>query len=200
MNYYRMGTNHREPCPPLKQWVDEVTGHIFCLECHKIIRSKVGTSFFDTYLGYNPPPGHRIMGGLSWIGLCIYHVDFISQIKNYLDEYGFIFGKCLDNSGNVVKEYVTCYNSYYIVQRGNEKTKYKHCKNCNTLYELEWWHGRQYLIKDSLKEQKIVQEAGCDLYIEEKLFKSLDFSKWRDAAFEKIVVLDEPEDGQVLPK
>ena len=194
-----MGTNHKDPCPPDRKWLKSVKGKIYCPKCNKILVNKdIGS--FDTILGFNPPPGHRIQGGLSWVGICIYHIDFILQIQKYINEYGYVLGKCFDPAGNLVPEYVTCYTSRYVIQRGNKDTKYKRCEECSAIEQLDWWHGRQYLTKKSLHDRKIVQNIDGDLYLSEDLYRTLDFSPWPDAAFDKIAIFDKPVDGQNFPE
>ncbi len=196
-NYFKIQSNHKEPCPPSREWVAQESGNLFCPKCNCLLRENVKKTF-DAVLGFNPPPGHRIMGSLSWVGVCIYHIEFVLQMKKELNECGFVIGKCFNSEGDLIPEYVTCYNQLYTIQRGGYNTPYRICDFCGTISQKQWWHGRQYLTAKSVKENKIVQNAIGYLYLEEKIYKEIDISFWDDAEFEKIVILEEPEDGQVF--
>ena len=195
MKYYQLISNHKAPCPPSWEWVQANIGKIFCPECKNVLRKSIHEPI-NAVLGYNPPPGFRIEGLLTWVGLHIFHIKFIEQIRSYVDEYGFLVGKCFDNEKGLVPEYVTCYSPYYVIQRGNKDTGYRICETCGLIIQKQWWHGRQYLLKNTLEDQKIVQGERGSLYLDRDLRLSLDFDLWDDWDFEEVEILDEPEDGQ----
>ncbi len=192
--YYKLESNHKDPVPPCRKWYGSILGSLICEKCKKIQYPQ--DAGFITILGLNPPPGNRIEGLLSWIGISIYHVDFIAQIEPLIRNYGYCMGECTDPQGDTVPDYVSCYTDKYVVQRGNEKTKYSICPECGSVKQAEWWHGRQYLLKSDIQDRKILLNASGSMYIADDLHKNLDYSRWRDATFEKILILDEPEDGR----
>jgi hypothetical protein len=186
-------TNHPDPVHATSEWRWKFKGKLLCSECLRINCSGFSQTF-DVVLENHP--GHRIEGGVWDTGINIFHVNFIEQLYDYLSEY--TIGRCLDKSGKVISDYVTCYGKSYILVRGDKKSKYWTCKTCGAIAQ-SGWSGPQYVLRSYLSDSRIYQDASCRMFIDEELASQLDFSPWPDAELEPIAIRDEPIDGQVLP-
>ena len=189
---YNISTNHPDPIHTLPAWGEKAVGKIMCPICKSIKRSWYPKPI-DIVLQDNPD--HRLCGGVCWIGVKIFHKDFINQILPYLN--AFVCGKTLGPDGKVIDEYVTCYTNKRIVVRGGKGSEYNTCDECGT-----WSKGfvePQYVLRDYLTDARIYQDRHSSLIIDEKLANELDFSPWPDADLEPIAIVDEPLDKQHLP-
>ena len=138
-------------------------------------------------------PKQEKSNSYSAVILSIFHVDFIEQIKAYLG--GFVLGKCLKLDGSSVRQYITCYTNSWILQRGDEQSKYWACKTCGIISQ-SGWSGPQYILRGQLGDCHVYMSAGGRMYIDDSLASELDFSPWPDTLLERIAVRDEPQDGQ----
>ena len=188
-----ISTNHPNPVISPSLWRHAEFGKTLCADCHRVDRTKYPRSF-DVKLEEYP---HHVITGSVWdIGVKIFHIDFIEQIKPYLAHY--VLGKCYDEKNKLIKQYVTCYGRDYIVARGNKQSNYYVCKSCGAV-SSSGWHGMQYTLREYLSDPLIYQNVSCSMFIDDDLALKLDFSAWPDAVLEPIAIKDEPMDGQCLP-
>lgn len=189
----KISTNHPNTVMSPSLWRHAEFGKTLCAECHRVDRNQYPRPFdvkLDEY------PRHAITGSVWDIGVYIFHVDFIEQIKPYLG--GYVLGKCYNEKNNLIKRYVTYYSRDYIVVRGNKQSKYWVCKTCGAV-SSSGWHGMQYTLREYLGDSLIYQTVSCSMFIDEDLALELDFSPWPDVVLEPIAIRDEPMDGRCLP-
>jgi hypothetical protein len=185
----KISTNRSEPVNAAGEWLRDAKNEILCPECRKI---KDGWYPNPINIVLFEPPTRRIAGGVWGTGLSIFNVDFIQQIKPYLD--GFVIGKCFGPDGRLLQEYVTCYSRHWILQRGDKQSEYWICKACEVIYQ-SGWSGPQYTLRGYLTDARIYMSSGGRMYIDDKIASKLDFSPWPDVVLKRIKVCDKPQDG-----
>lgn len=131
-----------------------------------------------------------ICSGVAFSMGRIFHLDFIEQIKPYMK--GFVFGKCYLPDRTIVKEYVTCYTKDFVILRGAPGSSYIQCEQCKTVVGSP--KGPAYVLRSSLKDHRVYQDAIQSLYIDEELAMSIDFSRWPRTELEQIAIRDRPID------
>jgi len=153
-----------------------------------------------------PKPVDLTIDGISWgktepivIGVfygCsdLFHINFIDQIRSYME--GFIFGKCFLSDGSQLNNYVTCYSKDTILIRGSQGTVYNECSQCMSVSCTP--KEPRYTLKMYLKGCGVYQDAIHTLYLDESLVDKIDFSPWPDVVLEPIEVRDEPVDQRRL--
>lgn len=175
------------------QWRRRAEGTILCSNCHNVLHSywpkPCNVELYED-------PNYQISGSIWWIGLSIFHKDFLVQIKRHLEQ--FVMGECFDEHGKKYEYYLTCYTNSYIVIRGNKESKYNICEKCG-LVEQNGWHGKQYTLSQYLSDAMVYMDVGGSMYIDEMLAHTIDFSAWPDVELKPIAVYDKPRDGRCLP-
>ena len=192
-----MFSNHKEPVYAPLEWYRNMKGKRLCPKCNSFIRDNYPVPY-DIVLGSKPAPGHRLMGYVTHAACSIYHVDFILQIWQYLQMYGYILGKCYTENGKMISEYMTIYHRSYIVRRGKE-VSYKICEKCKSVTYYPMWGENQYLTKNETKNMLILQGKSGGLYLEESLFKKINFALWSDLEYQVIRVHDQNSDVNAFP-
>ncbi len=188
-----MSTNHPDPVNVTGSWRNEATGVIFCPDCASILKTHWPKPIDIELYG---DPGYRLESLICWIGLCIFHRDFLQQIRSHLKR--FVMGRCFDREGHLDERYQTCYTNSTIVVRGNKDSKYWICKLCNSV-SPNGWYGKQYTLSQYLTQDMVYMNASGIMYLDQELADTIDFSPWPDVNLKTIDVLDQPKDGQVLP-
>lgn len=189
---YRLGTTNPESVRPTNAWRVAEYPKMACRECNTIHRS-LYPQVIDVVL--TQKPSRRICGNVFGVGIYIVHRDFIGQIKPYMN--GFVSGQCYWPSGKMIQEYMTCYCKDWIVCRGEAGTHYTECSVCGMVYS-SGEIGPRYTLRRYLSDKRIYQDAFCDLYLDEELALSLDFSRWSDVKLELIEICDVPIDHRRL--
>jgi hypothetical protein len=141
------------------------------------------------------PKGKYLREGVFNSRADVYHVDFINQIRPYME--GFVFGKCFLADGSLVKDYVTCYSKDFIVIRGALGSKYIECAECGNVVDHPAKEP-QYVLRRYLKGKKVYQSVTQCLFLDEELAMKLDFSPWVKTELEPIPICDKPVDRRRL--
>jgi len=188
-----ISTNHPDPVHATPEWRQKAYGTVICPECHRINRNQFPCPCDVVLLNH---PGNRIIGGIWYTNIEIFHINFIEQIDKYLTD--FTLGKCLTSKGDVIDEYITCYGKDYIIVRGDKTNQYRICGTCNMI-SSGGWNGPRYILRSYLKDYYIYQSSFGSVFLVEDLASRLDFSPWPDAELKPIAVRDKPIDGQILP-
>ena len=127
---YELSTNYPIATHTTMEWRQREMTKIKCLGCNGIAKNWYPRPI-DVILRSHP--GNKICGSVDFTVLTIFHIDFINQIRSYLDAY--IIGKCLLPDGKVIKEYVTCYTNKLILVRGNKERRYGDCQDYQRKYK-----------------------------------------------------------------
>ncbi len=195
--FYEIMSNHKDPVYTPRELYQRMKGSVLCEYCNAILRTMYPIPY-DIILGNNPSVGHRISGFVTHSNINIYHIDFILQIKHYLDYYGFIIGKCFNENDELIPNYVTCYHKSYIVRRGKD-IKYKVCGHCRSVRYYPLWGDNQYFTKSEVKDMKVIQDLSGGIHLTQDVFENIDFSLWSDCKFISTEVLDVEPDSCEFP-
>lgn len=195
--FYEITSNHKDPVYTPMELYQRLKGSVLCEYCNAIRRTMYPKPY-DIVLGNRPSVGHRINGFVTHSNIKIYHIDFILQIMQHLDSYGFVIGKCFSENGELVPNYVTCYHKSYIVRRG-KGVKYKVCEHCGSVRYYPLWGNNQYYTKGEVKDMKIVQDLSGGIHLKQDIFENIDFSLWSDCKFVSTEVLDIEPDYNLFP-
>lgn len=193
-NLIEISTNHPDGVSATKEWCKENSGIIFCSLCHRI-RSDWYPKPIDVV--FNSDLGHRLNGFVAGICLEIFHVKFIHQIRKHLLT-NFVLGKCFDQGGNVINDYITCYSTNPIFDRKSKAENYRSCKLCGQIWQ-DKGGGYPYFLRGYLSEARVYMDTISTMYLDEDLAMEVDFSLWPDAELKPVRIEDEPPDGFHLP-
>ena len=189
MYLYEIGLNDPEPIHATKEWLKNNQG--YCHKCESII-SNMFPEPIDVSIKHDPKD--RFYSWIWFTGISIYHIDFIAQIKPYLNN--FVFGKCFDSAGDLIKNYVTCYTDKTIFVRGSKNNVFI-CDKCGC---IKGSRSEPYYILDyCLYDSYIFQNSVTRMYLTEEVVNSIDMARWPDFDIEKISIVDTPLDGVHLP-
>jgi len=176
-----------------REWRQHEKEYYKCKICQKLNRIKLYPAQIDVAVK-EMTSDKAIYMAVWYAKATLFHIQFIEQIRSYMDDY--VFGKCYLPDGSLIKEYVTCYKKDFIVIRGTCGTEYYECLECRSVGSIV--EGPKYVLRSYLKEKKIHQDSIQHLYIDESVINSIDFSPWPDVVLEPIEVRDEPVDQRRL--
>ncbi len=189
----QISTNDDDLFHASKSWIAQAYGSCLCEECHGVDRTRfpepidvVLAEYSQSCIGASP----------WWTGIEVFDRAFLAQLGEHLS--GFVVGRCLDDGGNIIEKYATCYTAHYIIERGNRNSRYWICGTCGSI-SPDGWYGKQYTLAEYLDDRLVYQDASGTMYIDEELALELDFSPWPDADLTTIPVRDKPIDGKDLP-
>jgi hypothetical protein len=191
---YRIGSRHPDPIIASKEWRRNSSREFLCNECWRVKRDIFPKPLDISLCSYKR---NDIGGGVSHGGACVYHRDFIAQIFDHMK--GFAFGKCYSETGDLIPELVTVYSKEYIISRGNQNSGYRVCDTCGNVntYAIS---GKIYVLRKQLCEgKKVYSSANSFLFISDDLLDKLDFSQWKYAKLDKVLIRDKSIDGQHFP-
>ena len=191
---FRITSNHPDPTHATNQWRSQASGSVVCPQCCKLLPSWFPRPI-DIQLSEFKE--NSITGGVAFAGVRTFHREFIRQVFDYLTD-DFVLGRCFDEAGGLVEEYVTCYTRRPILIRGNKNSEYRTCPACKAIWP-NGWEGKQYILRSYLSDARIYQNYSSTMFIDEELSEQLDFSLWDDVDSAPIDIRDEPMDGQHLP-
>jgi len=187
---YKVTSNDEEWLHTTKEWLRYERDNYKCKnkECYRLDRSKFPGPI-DTVIKKTPKQ-KMICSGVAFSMGRIFHLDFIEQIKPYMKR--FVFGKCYLPDRTIVKEYVTCYTKDFVILRGAPGSSYIQCEQCKTVVGSP--KDPVYVLRSSLKDRRVYQDAIQSLYIDEELALNIDFSRWPRTELEQIAIRDRPID------
>ena len=192
---YKVTSNDEEWLHTTKEWLRYERDNYKCknVDCYRLDRS-IFPNPIDIVIKKTPKQ-NLICSGVAFSLGRIFHLDFIEQIKPYME--GFVFGACYLPDKTLVKDYVTCYSKDFIVVRGAYGSKYIQCQACGSVVGHPAKEPK-YVLNDCLRGRKVFQNAIQLLYIDEDLAMKLDFSPWVKTELEPIPICDKPVDRRRL--
>jgi len=190
---YPEGTCIVENVLPHQEWLQEALGDSICPQCKCLIISCYPKPF--TPMVENAPE-EQTSAWIEDIFITLWRRDFIEHISECLK--GFIIGDCFSPDGNIVEDFVACYNARPIIIRGNRQSQYTICPGCGSITS-QVKPGPQYVLQKYLTDAKIYQDTYGRFYFTEEVAFNLDFNQWDDISLEAIIVRDSPVNGAKLP-
>ena len=187
-----ISTTISDPIHATKRWRDEERPRLVCPQCESIRRDLYPAPLNVELKRW---PSLRLCDHVVLAGMDIFHLDFISQIREHLTN--FVLGKCFGPDGRLIEEYVTCYTRTRIVVRGAKGSEYRICNTCGAI--PSGYMEPRHVLSSYLYGASVYQDYHTALLVDEAIIQSLDFSKWPDAELQKTEIREEPLDEQNLP-
>lgn len=196
---FRLGSVSQEHMHASPRWLAGVLGNVVCRECRSLNR-KLFPYPVDAVL-LHPPRTHPTHGGLFRAGVPVYRVDFVHELRDYLGDH--VVGKCVDENGEDINEYVTMYTRTCVLMRGDSKTTYKVCNWCGSVWTdlVMVFPGRPaYLLRHQLTRMMVYQDHDGIIFAEDEIVNRIDWRRFPDIRPAQIEVRDTPLDGRCLPE
>ena len=152
-----------DPVYPDGRWMAECAKHGLCPLCKHVDRSQYPTPL-DIALAEAPIVDDEVAFEVATTGVTIWLRSYIEMILENLREY--VVGKCMLADGSVLDDFVTCYGPRYILIEAGRGAPHERCPKCGTVCS-EAPVGPMYVLRSSLTDAKVYQDARCQFYMTE---------------------------------
>lgn len=177
----------------LRDWKERSLGVEFCRACKKVDRRRYPEPV-DAHI-LEIPKGTSA-SSVSFRSVGIIRADLRARLSGYMPR--FVFGRCFDATGTRLADYATHYSDAFIIVRGSRESKYYPCAECGSVGSL--WEEPAYVVRSELGPGPVYHDAGCTLYVNEELARTIDWSLFGDIELFPFEIRDEAIDGREFPQ
>lgn len=175
---------------PTSDWRQKAVGPILCGTCVRI-HSAVYPMPIEPHL--RQLSGKRSVEGIGHGGPTIMRNDLVALLKPFMPE--FVWGRCFDKNGDLIKTHNACYTKSWIWIRGGTGSHSRgRCPECDRPRYTR--KGDPYVLRRELNSKAHVYQDGINtVYVTEHIRDLIPWRQFSDIELFPIDVLDEPTDG-----
>ncbi|MCH7592872.1 MAG: hypothetical protein IH989_08850 [Planctomycetes bacterium] len=167
------------------EWRERELGATLCAECHTI-RSERFPEPVDIDL--SPWTGSATLELVWWTCVNVFHRRLFDQLESHLEQCA--VGRCFDEHGTLIPEYVTCYSPKRLLLRGAPYRAHGLCGTCGTKWLKNKNRRELHVLTSDLDDRTIFLDRQCFFYIRKSVVDAVDWEAMRDVKLLEIPILE----------
>ncbi len=192
MDFYQLSSKSPNPETPDKAWYAEAQRTFLCKGCSS---ARVTGQPLDVVLQTKPD-----RSALNFVhGVCVVIATkaLLQALFPEGPQESLRLGKVFGPDRKAVASFVTIMNRERILVRGNERSTFRVCPDCQRV----WYSaiGKRYILKRDIGNANVYEPQYGGLVVSEEIAQRVIGGKWRNLVIRKLELRDEAIDGLDIP-